>query len=144
MFENESDKVRKDIVVLQRMIDHDELEAHGYDLFKIEWALNTALDHIEFLKSNLPYEHMSDDIEDEVVECDALMDKANQMIEVCKVKYHLDNSFFRDHVTPEFKRKIVDKSHSKKSNGTRWPIPSVCRCLISIDSDRIPYFWRLT
>lgn len=144
MFENESDKVRKDIVVLQRMIDHDELEANGYDLFKIEWALNTALDHIEFLKSNLPYEHMSDDIEDEVVECDALMDKANQMIEVCKVKYHLDNSFFRDHVTPEFKRKIVDKSHSKKSNRTRWPIPSVCRCLISIDSDRIPYFWRLT
>ena len=117
MFENESDKVRKDIVVLQRMIDHDELEANGYDLFKIEWALNTALDHIEFLKSNLPYEHMSDDIEDEVVECDALMDKANQMIEVCKVKYHLDNSFFRDHITPEYKRKTVDKSHSKKGMG---------------------------
>ena len=39
------------------------------------------------------------------------------MIEVCKVKYHLDNSFFRDHVTPELKRKIVDKSHSKKGMG---------------------------
>ena len=114
MFENESDKVRQDIKVLQRMLDHDELEANGGDLFKIEWALNTALDHIEFLKSNLPYDHMTDDIEDEVVECDALMEKANEMVEACKFKYHLNNSFFRDHVTPEFQRKVVKQPKKKK------------------------------
>ena len=28
MFENESDKVRQDIQVLQRMLDHDEFEAN--------------------------------------------------------------------------------------------------------------------
>lgn len=107
MFENESNKVREDVKILQRMLDFDEFEANGGDLFKIEWTLNTALDHIEFLKRNMPYDHMTDDIEDEVVECDALMDKANQMVEACKVKYHLDNSFFRDHVTPEFTHKEV-------------------------------------
>ena len=114
MFENESDKVRQDIKVLQRMLDHDEFEANGGDLFKIEWALNTALDHIEFLKSNLPYDHLTDDIEDEVVECDALMEKANEMVEACKFKYHLNNSFFRDHVTPEFQRKPVPIGKKKK------------------------------
>ena len=114
MFENESDKVRQDIQVLQRMLDHDEFEGNGGDLFKIEWALNTALDHIEFLKSNLPYDHMTDDIEDEVVECDALMEKANEMVEACKFKYHLNNSFFRDHVTPEFQHKVTAKPTAKK------------------------------
>ena len=114
MFENESDKVRRDITILQRMLDFDELEANGGDLFKIEWALNTALDHIEFLKSNLPYDHMNDDIEDEVVECDALMEKATALVEACKVKYSLDNSFFRDHVTPEFSRKPVKKPKAKR------------------------------
>ena len=114
MFENESDKVRQDIKVLQRMLDHDEFEANGGDLFKIEWALNTALDHIEFLKSNLPYDHMTDDIEDEVVECDALMDKANKMVEACKFKYHLNNSFYRDPVTPELQHKAVDQPKKKK------------------------------
>lgn len=117
MFENESDKVRKDIVVLQRMIDHDELEANGYDLFKIEWALNTALDHIEFLKRNMPYDHMSDDVEDEVVECDALMENATALVDACKVKYHLDNSFFRDHVTPEFVTKEEPKPKKRKLVG---------------------------
>jgi hypothetical protein len=105
MFENESNKVRQDILVLRRMLDRDEFEANGGDLFKIEWALNTALDHIEFLKRNMPYDQMSDDIEDEVVECDALMEIASQMVELCMVKYQLENSFFRDHVTPEFSRK---------------------------------------
>lgn len=105
MFENESNKVRQDILVLQRMIDQDEFEANGGDLFKIEWALNTTLDHIEFLKRNMPYDHMTDDIEDEVVECDALMEIASQMVELCMVKYQLENSFFRDHVTPEFSRR---------------------------------------
>ncbi len=114
MFENESNKVRQDIDTLQRMLDFDEFEANGGDLFKIEWALNTALDHIEFLKSNLPYDHMNDDIEDEVVECDALMEKATALVEACKVKYSLDNSFFRDHVTPEFSRKPVEKPKSKR------------------------------
>lgn len=109
MFENESNKVRQDITILQRRLDFDEFEANGGDLFKIEWALNTALDHIEFLMSNLPYDHMDDDIEDEVVECDALMEKAT----ACKIKYSLDNSFFRDHVTPEFSRKPVEKSRSE-------------------------------
>ena len=105
VFENESNKVRQDILVLQRMIDQDEFEANGGDLFKIEWALNTTLDHIEFLKRNMPYDHMTDDIEDEVVECDALMEIASQMVELCMVKYQLENSFFRDHVTPEFSRR---------------------------------------
>lgn len=113
MFENESDKVRQDIAILQRMLDFDEFEANGGDLFKIEWALNTALDHIEFLKSNLPYDHMNDDIEDEVVECDALMEKATELVEACKVKYSLDNSFFRDHVTPEFSRRQPMKPKPK-------------------------------
>ena len=98
--------VRQDITTLQRMLDFDEFEANGGDLFKIEWALNTALDHIEFLKSNLPYDHMDDDIEDEVVECDALMEKATALVEACKVKYSLDNSLFS--------RKPVEKSRSKR------------------------------
>ena len=114
MFENESDKVRQDIKVLQRMLDHDEFEANGGDLFKIEWTLNTALDHIEFLKSNLPYDHMTDDIEDEVVECDALMEKANEMVEACKFKYHLNNSFFRDHVIQEFQHKPISTGKKKR------------------------------
>ena len=113
MFENESNKVRQDITILQRMLDFDEFEANGGDLFKIELALNTALDHIEFLKSNLPYDHMNDDVEDEVVECDALMEKASALVEACKVKYSLENSFFRDHVTPEFSRKPMEKTRSK-------------------------------
>lgn len=117
MFENESDIVRQDIQVLQRMLDHDELEANGGDLFKIEWMLNTALDHIEFLKRNMPYDHMSDDVEDEVVECDALIGKTASMVEACKVKYHLDNSFFRDHVTPEFVPKGEPKPKKKKLVG---------------------------
>ena len=54
MFENESDKVRRDITILQRMLDFDELEANGGDLFKIEWALNTALDHIDFSRATSP------------------------------------------------------------------------------------------
>lgn len=119
MFENESDKVRQDIIVLQRMLDHDEFEANGGDLFKIEWALNTALDHIEFLKSNLPYDHMTNDIEDEVVECDALMEKANEMVEACKLKYHLDNSFFRDHVTPEFQGKAAPTGKKRLSDDSQ-------------------------
>lgn len=117
MFENESNKVREDIKTLQRMLDFDEFEANGGDLFKIEWTLNTALDHIEFLKRNMPYDHMSDDVEDEVVECDALMEKATAMVEACKVKYHLDNSFFRDHVTPEFTSKVSVNSQSKRGMG---------------------------
>ena len=117
MFENESNKVRGDIKTLQRMLDFDEFEANGGDLFKIEWALNTALDHIEFLKRNMPYDHMSDDVEDEVVECDALMEKATSLVEACKVKYHLDTSFFRDHVTPEFATKENPKPKKKKLVG---------------------------
>ena len=73
MFENESNKVREDIKALQRMLDFDEFESNGGDLFKIERILNTALDHIESLKRNMPYDHMTDDIEDEVVECDAFI-----------------------------------------------------------------------
>ena len=96
------------------MLDHDEFESNGGDLFKIEGTLNTALDHIEFLKSNLPYDHMTDDIEDEVVECDALMEKANEMVEACKFKHHLNNSFFRDHVTPELQRKPVPTGKKKR------------------------------
>ena len=95
MFENESKKVRQDIDTLQRMLDFDEFEANGGDLFKIEWELNTV--HIE----------------DEVVECDALMEKATALVEACKVKYSLENSFIRDHVTPEFSRKPVEKPRSK-------------------------------
>ena len=114
MFENESNKVRQDITILQRMLDFDEFEANGGDLFKIERTLNTTLDHIEFLKSNLPYDHMNDDVEDEVVECDALMEKATALVEACKVKFSLENSFIRDHVTPEFSRKPVEKPCSKR------------------------------
>ena len=117
MFENESNKVREDIKTLQHMLDFDEFEANGGDLFKIEWTLNTALDHIEFLKRNMPYDHMSDDVEDEVVECDALMEKATAMVEACKVKYQLDNSFFRDHVTPEFTSKVSVNSQPKRGMG---------------------------
>ena len=114
MFENESDKVRRDITILQRMLDFDEFEANGGDLFKIERTPNNTPEHNEFLKSNLPYDHMNDDIEDEVVECDALMEKATALVEACKVTYSLDNSFFRDHVTPEFSRKPVEKPKSKR------------------------------
>lgn len=117
MFENESNNVREDIKTLQRMLDFDEFEANGGDLFKIEWTLNTALDHIEFLKRNMPYDHMNDDVEDEVVECDALMEEATSLVEACKVKYHLDNSFFRDHVTPEFAAKEEPKPKKKKLVG---------------------------
>lgn len=99
------------------MLDFDEFEANGGDLFKIEWTLNTALDHIDFLKRNMPYDHMNDDVEDEVVECDALMEKATALVEACKVKYHLDNSFFRDHVTPEFAPKEEIKPKKKKLVG---------------------------
>lgn len=117
MFENESNNVREDIKTLQRMLDFDEFEANGGNLFKIEWTLNTALDHIEFLKRNMPYDHMSDDVEDEVVECDALMEEATSLVEACKVKYHLDNSFFRDHVTPEFATKEATKARKKRLVG---------------------------
>ncbi len=89
MFENESNKVRQDITILQRMLDFDEFEANGVDLFKIEWELNSALDHIEFLRSNLPYDHMNDDIEDEVVEYDALMEKAMALVEAVQKAYPL-------------------------------------------------------
>ena len=87
MFENESDIVRQDIQVLQRMLDHDELEANGGDLFKIEWTLNTALDHIEFLKRNMPYDHMSDDVEDEVVECEKLIAQATELLAAVREHY---------------------------------------------------------
>ena len=124
MFENESNKVRQDITILQRMLDFDEFEANGGDLFKIERTLNTTLDHIEFLKSNLPYDHMNDDIEDEVVECDALMEKATALVEACKVKWRKPRLWWKPaRLSTASKTPSSVTTSPRNSPASRWRSP---------------------
>ena len=81
----------------------------------IECFLNKVLDHADILKSNLPYEeHMSEDVEDEVVLCEKLIDMALKWVDLVKPLYYLDNSFERFHVEPEFEESYFIKKRKIK------------------------------
>ena len=127
MFENESDKVRQDITILQRMLDFDEFEANGGDLFKIEWALNTALEHIEFLKSNLPYDHMNDDIEDEVTSMQLSESRSNRPLltrKLLRLAYY-DMSLTRTSSEAYDKNIIVSKKAGIRNDRFLLPADSI-------------------
>ena len=115
MFENYTNKILADLDILLRMYKYDELERNGGDIYKIECFLNKVLDHVDILKSNLPYEeHMSEDVEDEVVLCEKLMDMALKWVDMVKPLYYLDNSFDRFHVEPEFEESYFSGKINKQ------------------------------
>lgn len=132
MYENKSDIVRNDILLLKGLLAEAGEDNAEWDLFKVEQSLNSVLDHVEFLQNNLPIENMPDDVEDEVVECERYMNEARRLVEQCKVAYHIENVFYRDQVTSEFHGQsdsIIDTSRWQKEPRYSTTATFIC-CLV--------------
>lgn len=96
MFENESAAVRLGVEFLQAMTEKDYLLDPTFDVLDLESKLNEIQADINFLIANLPVEAIDDDeereqeypgdfedseeLEDEVVECERLIARANELM----------------------------------------------------------------
>lgn len=100
---NYTEILRKNINLLKQMRDMqiDDSQVEKLDVFQIEYSLNSVLDIIELGRRYNSQNKKVSEIEDTSVELSLLLDEADRLVEECKVKYHLDNCFFRDHINPE-------------------------------------------
>lgn len=102
MYENESAAVRVGIEFLQAMMEKDYLLDPTFDVLDLEKNLKTIQADVNLLIATLPVEAIDDDkereeeypgdfedseeLEDEVVECERLIAQATRLI--AQVKYH--------------------------------------------------------
>ena len=103
MFENESNAVRLGIEFLEALNEKDYLTDPTFDPVDLESKLDEIQDDINFLISNLPVEAIDDDeereeeyegdfedseeLEDEVVECERLIAQALELLESVREHY---------------------------------------------------------
>ena len=103
MYENESNAVRLGIEFLQALNEKDYLTDPTFDPVDLESKLDEIQDDINFLISNLPVEAIDDDeerdeeyagdfedseeLEDEVVECEKLIAQATELLEAVREHY---------------------------------------------------------
>lgn len=103
MFEKESNAVRLGIEFLQALNEKDYLLDPTFDPVDLESRLDEIQDDINFLISNLPVEAIDDDeereaeyegdfedseeLEDEVVECEKLIAQATELLESVREHY---------------------------------------------------------
>lgn len=103
MFEKESNAVRLGIEFLQALNEKDYLLDPTFDPVDLESKLDEIQDDINFLISNLPVEAIDDDeereaeyegdfedseeLEDEVVECERLIAQATELLESVREHY---------------------------------------------------------
>ncbi len=105
MFENESAAVKYGIEFLSALMQKDYRSDPSFDLSDLKNKLTVIQTDIYRLKSNLPYEAIDDEeerehqypaefedsaeLEDEIVECDSLIEQAKLLIKAVKSKYHI-------------------------------------------------------
>lgn len=103
MYENESDAVRAGIEFLQNLNENDYLSDPSFNPVDLERRLNEIQADVNFLISNLPVEAIDDDeergeeypedfddseeLEDEVVECEKLIAQATELISAVRRHY---------------------------------------------------------
>lgn len=96
MFEQESSAVRAGIEFLEQLLENDFREDPSFDPDDLRDRLEEIEADVRELVANLPYEAIDDDaereyqhpdmfddseeLEDEVVECDALVDRALELL----------------------------------------------------------------
>ena len=103
MYENESAAVRLGIEFLQAMTEKDYLLDPSFDVLDLESKLNEIQTDVNRLISNLPVEAIDDDeereqeyagdfedseeLEDEVVECEKLIAQATELLKTVREHY---------------------------------------------------------
>ena len=103
MFENETAAVRLGVEFLQTLMEKDYLLDPTFDVLDLESKLNEIQADVNFLIANLPVEAIDDDeereeeypgdfedseeLEDEVVECERLIAQATKLIAEVKEHY---------------------------------------------------------
>ena len=103
MYENESDAVRAGIEFLQDLNENDYLSDPSFDPVDLERRLNEIQADVNLLISNLPVEAVDDEdeleeeyqedfddseeLEDEVVECEKLIAQATELISAVRRHY---------------------------------------------------------
>lgn len=103
MYENESAAVRAGVDFLQALTEKDYLLDPTFDVLDLEQKLIEILADVNFLISNLPVEVIDDDqereeeypgdfedseeLEDEVVECEKLIAQATKLLEAVREHY---------------------------------------------------------
>ena len=103
MYENESAAVRVGIEFLQAMTEKDYLIDPSFDVLDLEQKLNEIQADVNFLISNMPVEAIDDDeqreeeypgdfedseeLEDEVVECEKLIAQATELLAAVREHY---------------------------------------------------------
>lgn len=142
MYENESAPVRLGIEFLQAMMEKDYLLDPTFDVLDLESKLNEIQADVNLLISNLPVEAIDDDeereeeylgdfedseeLEDEVVECEKLIAQATRLIAAVKDHYlPSDVSLAAASSVPSSKPKTptpapATKPSSKKKKNTDW------------------------
>lgn len=115
MYENESAAVRAGVDFLQALTEKDYLLDPTFDVLDLEQKLIEIQADVNFLISNLPVEAIDDDqereeeypgdfedseeLEDEVVECEKLIAQAKKLIAVVK-EHYLPSDASLDAVSP--------------------------------------------
>ncbi len=103
MYENESAAVRAGVDFLQALTEKDYLLDPTFDVLDLERKLNEIQADVNFLISNLPVEAIDDDVEreeeypgdfedseeleDEVVECEKLIAQATELLKAVREHY---------------------------------------------------------
>lgn len=103
MFDHESSAVRAGIEFLEQLLENDFREDPSFDPDDLRDRLEEIEEDVRELVANLPYEAIDDDaereyqhpdmfddseeLEDEVVECDALVDRALELLAEVEAMY---------------------------------------------------------
>lgn len=104
MFENDTNKLREDIVLWEEVLETDTRQDPKFEEHLLLSLFAVTQMHIDALRSNIPYEfldepeeladELSDDtledaeVEDEVVEIDRLIDRACELMKMAQNKYY--------------------------------------------------------
>ena len=104
MFENETNKLREDIALWEELLETDVRKGPKFEEHLLLSLFAGTQVHIEALRSNIPYESLDEsgeltdeladdtleesEVEDEVVEIDRLIDKANELMGLVQAKYY--------------------------------------------------------
>lgn len=115
MYENESATVRLGIEFLRAMTEKDYLLDPSFDVLDLEQKLNEIQADVNFLVSNLPVEAIDDDeqreeeypgdfedseeLEDEVVECEKLIAQATELLAAVR-EHYLPSPSIQPETTP--------------------------------------------
>lgn len=140
MFENETAAVRLGVEFLQALAEKDYLLDPSFDVLDLESKLNEIQADINILISNLPVEAIDDEeereqeysgdfedseeLEDEVVECERLIAQAKQLMATVR-EHYLPSEASLVALTATSKAKTFaptpkEQSKPEKKRGTDW------------------------